>query len=151
VADNDPNGSACPGGSCSLGVCVLGQRVGCPLEIVTAVPFETNWNSAGRPDLYRGSCESAGTPDYAVSFTAPRAGRFRFDASGSPDSVLTLASGACSASTAAQLQPCNDDVANGNRDSRIELTLTLGQVLTVYVSEFEAGESGSGTLRITAL
>jgi hypothetical protein len=155
VADNDPNGSACPGGSCSVGVCILGQRVGCPLEVVTSVPFETNWNSAGRPDLYRGSCQNAGTPDYSVLFTAPSAGRFRFDASGSPDSVLTLTSGACSASNAAQLQPCNDDVGNGNgngnRDSRVELTLTLGQVLTVYVSEFDAGDSGSGTLRITAL
>lgn len=151
VADNESNGAACPGGSCSVGVCVAGQRVGCPLEVVTAVPFETEWNSAGRPDLYRGSCESARTPDYAVLFTAPSAGRYRFDASGSPDSVLTLASGACSASNAAQLDPCNDDVNAGSRDSRIELTLTLGQVLTVYVSEFDDGNSGSGTLRITAL
>jgi hypothetical protein len=150
VADNDPNGSACPGGSCSVGVCVAGQRVGCPLEVIGAVPFETEWNSAGRPDLYQGSCESERTPDYAVLFTAPSAGRYRIEASGSPDSVVTAVSGACSASNAAQLA-CYDDVQDGNRNSRVDLTLTLGQVLTVYVSEFNDGDSGSGTLRITAL
>jgi len=150
VADNEPNGSACPGGSCSVGVCIAGQRVGCPLEVVTAVPFETAWNSAGRPNLYQGDCESDDTPDYAVLFTAPSAGRYRIEASGSPDSVLAAVSGACSASNAAELV-CNDDVSDGNRNSRVDITLTLGQVLTVYVSEFSDGDSGSGTLSIRAL
>ncbi|HKO93705.1 MAG TPA: hypothetical protein VJU61_21275, partial [Polyangiaceae bacterium] len=113
--------------------------------------FETNWNSAGRPDLYDGDCESNNTPDYAVLFTAPNAGRYRIEATGSPDSVLTLANGACSASNAAQIEPCNDDVSEGNRGSRIDLGLTLGQVVTVYVSEFGNNNTGSGTLKISEL
>ena len=150
MAEEEPNGSACPGGSCSVGVCIAGQRIGCPLEVVSAVPFETAWNSTGRPDLYDGDCESNNTPDYAVLFTAPSAGRYRFEATGSPDSVLTLVTGACSASNAAELA-CNDDLAEGNRGSRVDRTLTLGQVLTIYVSEFGNGNDGSGTLRVTEL
>jgi hypothetical protein len=150
VPHDAANGSACPGGSCSVGACVQGQRVGCPQAVVSSVPFETNWNSAGLPDLFDGTCEGNNTPDYAVLFVVPAAGRYRFDATGSPDSVVTVASGACSAGNATQIG-CDDDVAAGNRASRLEVTLTAGQTVTIYVSEFEDGNSGRGTLRVTAL
>jgi hypothetical protein len=143
------NGSACTGGSCTVGACIQGQRVGCPRAVATSVPFETAWNSQGQPDLFNGpNCDSDRTPEFAVQFTAPAAGRYRFDASGSPDSVLVIVNGACG--TGAPLE-CDDDRNEDTRDSRVELTLTANQVVTVYVSEFEAGQSGQGTLRITAL
>jgi hypothetical protein len=145
------NGSACPGGSCSVGACVQGQRVGCPQAVVTSVPFETSWSSAGLPDLFEGSCESEDTPDFALVFVVPAAGRYRFETTGSADSVLTLASGACSAGNGAQLNPCNDDISENNRNSRIDVTLAAAQTLSVYVSEFGDENTGQCTLRITAL
>jgi hypothetical protein len=145
------NGSACPGGSCSAGACVPGQRVGCPQQIATSVPFQMNWSSAGRPDLFQGECESNNTPDAAVVFVAPAAGRYRFEASGSPDSVLSLVRGACGQGNGAELA-CNDDIVQDSGGaSRIDVTLTANQTLTVYVSEFGNRGTGSGVLRISAL
>lgn len=145
------NGSACPGGSCTVGACVAGQRVGCPRAVATAVPFQTNWTSVGLPNLFRGDCASDNTPDFAVEFVVPASGRYRFDASGSPDSVLVVVLGACSSDNGTQNQSCNDDISDGNTDSRIDLGLTAGQTMTVYVSEFGDDNTGSGTLRISAL
>ena len=145
-----PNGSACTGGSCAVGACVQGQRVGCPQSVVTTVPFQTSWSSAGLPNLFTGTCQSAGTPDYAVEFIVPTTRSYRFEASGSPDSVLTLARGACATGNGTQID-CNDDITDGsNQNSRLDVRLTAGDTITVYVSEFEANSSGSGTLRISA-
>jgi hypothetical protein len=150
-ADETANGSACPGGSCTLGACVAGQRVGCPQQVVSSVPFQMNWSSVGRPDLFRGACESSNTPDAAVVFLVPAAGRYRFEATGSPDSMLALVRGACGQGNAAEIA-CNDDISDGvERGSRIDVALTANQTITVYVSEFDDNNSGSGTLRISAL
>ncbi|HEU4578618.1 MAG TPA: hypothetical protein VFS67_10205 [Polyangiaceae bacterium] len=146
-----PNGSACTGGSCAVGACVEGQRVGCPQAVVTAVPFQTDWSSSGLPNLFTGSCQSARTPDYAVELVVPQTGRYRFEASGSPDSMVSLSRGACAAGNGTEIS-CNDDISNGtNRSSRLDATLTAGDTITVYVSEFGDGNSGSGALRISAL
>jgi hypothetical protein len=98
--------------------------------------------------LLQGSCGSANTPDFALVFRAPSAGQYRIDASGTVDSVLVVRAGACS--TGNELA-CNDDVTENNRDSRIQLALTAGQTITIYVSEFDSGRTGAGTLRITLL
>jgi hypothetical protein len=146
-----PNGSACTGGSCAVGACVQGQRVGCPQSVVTAVPFQSNWSSTGLPNLFTGSCQSARTPDYAVEFVVPATGRYRFEASGSPDSMLTLSRGACAAGNNTEIS-CNDDITNGtNRSSRLDAMLTAGDTITVYVSEFGDASTGNGTLKISAL
>lgn len=145
------NGSACTGGSCAVGACVQGQRVGCPQNVVTAVPFQANWSSVGLPNLFTGACQSQRTPDYAVEFVVPATGRYRFEASGSPDSMLSLSRGACAAGNNTEIG-CNDDISNGtNRSSRLDAMLTAGDIVTVYVSEFDDGATGSGTLKISAL
>jgi hypothetical protein len=146
-----PNGSACTGGSCAVGACVQGQRVGCPQSVVTAVPATITWSSTGLPNLFTGSCQGARTPDYAVEFVVPATGRYRFEASGSPDSVLALSRGACAAGNNTE-SACNDDISDGvNRSSRLDAMLTAGDTITVYVSEFEDGSAGNGTLKISAL
>jgi len=145
------NGSACTGGSCAVGACVQGQRVGCPQSVVTAVPFQGNWSSVGLPNLFTGSCQSARTPDYAVELVVPATGRYRFEATGSPDSMLTLSRGACAAGNGTEIG-CNDDITDGtNRASRLDAMLTAGDTITVYVSEFGDEGTGAGTLKISAL
>jgi hypothetical protein len=145
------NGSACTGGSCAVGACVQGQRVGCPQSVVTALPFQSNWSSVNLPNLFTGSCQSARTPDYALELVVPATGRYRFEATGSPDSMLTLSRGACAAGNGTEIS-CNDDITDGtNRDSRLDAMLTAGDIITVYVSEFGAEATGSGTLNIRAL
>jgi hypothetical protein len=147
--NQEPNGVACPGGSCSLGACIAGQPVGCPAALANSVPLMTSWSSAGRTNLIQGSCDdSAATPDFALVFSAPSAGTYRIDAEGSADSVLVVRAGACSGNN--QLA-CNDDRNANQRDSRIELTLSAGQTITIYVSEFGNGSSGAGTLQITLI
>lgn len=149
VAPDDPNGTACPGGSCALGQCIAGQPVGCPFEVVTRVPFQTNWSSVGRPDLYAGTCDDPGTADYAFVFTAPATATFRFGATGSDDSVLTLAEGSCAGPSARQVA-CNDDIQlNVNLDSRADVSLTIGQTITGYVNELNSVRGGNGTLTIS--
>jgi hypothetical protein len=163
-ANDLPNGSACDDGSCTLGECIEDQPVGCPVDVVNDVPFNTSWRTVGRVNLFGGGCDIGGTPDYAVVFTAPTSGTFRFEAAGVAgqddpeggnagaealaDSVLTIAEGSCEGMNAQQLA-CNDDIAPGNLDSRLDLALSLGDVVTVYVSELREQGGGSGTLSIT--
>lgn len=164
VPNDAPNGSACEDGSCTSGACVPGQPVGCPAVVVTQVPFNTSWRSVGGVDLYDtdGCNDMSGTPDFAVVFTAPVDGTFRFEATGvgdddtpeSPaDSMLTVAAGACGGREAEQLD-CNDDIQqNQNLDSRLELSMSAGEVVTVYANEI--GQvlpgGGSGTLSISVV
>lgn len=162
------DGSACNDGSCTLGECIPGQPLGCPAIVVSGLPFETDWRTVGGVDLFRGGCDVENSPDFALVFTAPASATYRIEAAGEvgdddpelggdeaselADSVLTIAAGACGG-FAAQTLGCNDDIATGNLDSRINLALEEGQTITIYVNEF--GEvvpgGGSGTLSITQL
>lgn len=162
--NDSPNGSECDDGSCTLGECIEDQPVGCPVDVVSDVPFNTTWRTVGRVNLFGGGCDIGGTPDYAVVFTAPTTGIFRFEAaglvgeddpeSGLPgaeelaDSVLTIAEGSCQGMNAMQLG-CSDDIPGDGFDSLLELELSQGDVVTVYVGELREPEGGSGTLSIT--
>jgi hypothetical protein len=171
VRNDGSNGAACPGGSCSLGECIDGQPVGCPAEVVSALPFTTNWRTVGGTDLYDGTCDGNNTPDFAVVFTAPVAATYRFEAAGVvgtgdpensdgdddndelADSVLTIAAGSCGGRNA-QERGCNDDAPGSGRDSRVDVQLMAGQSVTVYVNEFHEvlpDGGGSGTLTISQL
>lgn len=163
-SNDAPDGAECSDGSCTLGECIEGQPVGCPAAVVTVLPFEAEWRTVGGVDLYAG-CNEDDTPDFAVVFTAPSDGTYRFDAAGlegvddpesgaAPelaDSVLAIAEGAC-AGPAAQSLGCSDDVGS-SLDSRLDLELDEGDTVTVYVGEY--GEvvpgGGSGTLSIRRL
>jgi hypothetical protein len=168
-----PNGTACTGGSCTLGQCISDQPVGCPIDVVNSVPATIHWSSVGSPDLFGGDCDEAGTPDYALLFTAPSTGTFRFvvhglidstpytgaDTSNSPptappdgDAVISVAEGSC-AGPASEQAGCNDDGPQGgdDLDSQLDLTLSEQQVVTVYLNERTQRGGGTGTLSITLL
>lgn len=168
-----PNGTACSDGSCTQGSCILGQPVGCPIDLVNSVPATIHWSSVGSPDLYGGGCDEAGTPDYALVFKAPAAGTFRFivhglidstpytgaDTSNSPptappdgDAVITVAAGSCLGPDEVQVD-CNDDgpQGGGNLDSQLDLALSDQQVVTLYLNERTQRGGGTGTLSITLL
>jgi hypothetical protein len=168
---NDELATACEGGTCSGGICITAPSSGCAVDIVSSVPFMTNWSSVGRPDLYDGGCDSLGTPEYALVFTAPQAATYRItsagvvdavpytgagNASGIPngpadgDSVMTVVRGNCAGVAAQQLE-CNDDVAPGTLNSGLDLALDGGEVVTVYLNELTQTGGGTGTVNVSAL
>lgn len=168
---NDEIATACEGGTCSGGLCITAPSSGCAVDIVSSVPFMTSWSSVGRPDLYDGGCDSLGTPEYALVFTAPQAATYRItsaalvdtvpytgagDASGIPngpadgDSVMTVVRGNC-AGVAAQQRECNDDVAPGTLNSGLDLALDAGEVVTVYLNELTQTGGGTGTVAVSLL
>jgi hypothetical protein len=176
---HQPNGTVCTGGSCTQGQCIPGQPVGCPGDVANTVPFSISWSSVGRPNLIAMTCQTpTRTPDYALVFTAPQAGTYRFHAAGLIDStqhensmaddgdaVMTIARGSCGT----QMPSCNDDCNPGDNpdgcgrgttdpqltlgaaqyDSQLELSLQLNEVVTVYLNEFGEPDGGTGTLTIT--
>jgi hypothetical protein len=182
LGGNAPDGSERDGGAGEEGSSVCSgasdcdggtpaPSSGCAVDIASSVPFMANWSSVGRPDLYDGGCDSLGTPEYALVFTAPEAATFRITsvalvdtvpytgagtASGVPDgpadgdSVMTVVRGNCAGVAAQQLE-CNDDVAPGTLDSGLDLALDAGEVVTVYLNELTQTGGGSGTVNITAL
>jgi hypothetical protein len=172
VAAAVANGTACEGGSCTLGECIIGSAVGCPAAVVSELPFEASWRTVGGVDLFDsvGCDDLADTPDFAVLFSAPASGTYRFEAFGeagtddpetpndpdaslAADSILTIVAGACSDVAAEQIE-CNDDIDDGvNVNSRIDLTLEEGETVTVYAGEYreQLPGGGSGRLRISEL
>ena len=168
LPNDESDGVACTGGVCGAGQCVLAQEPtsDCPAATVAELPFSASWRTVGGVDLYRGTCDINGTPDFAVVFTAPLTAVYRFDAAGVvgdndpegdpeselADSVLMIAAGSCAGVGAEQLG-CNDDANDQAFDSRIDLRLEAGQTVTVYVNEFQEvlPGGGSGTLSIRQL
>jgi hypothetical protein len=167
VAAAVPNGSACEGGSCTLGECIAGNPVGCPAEVASELPFEASWRTVGGVDLFDsiGCDDFDNTPDFAVLFTAPAAGTYRFEAFGdaetdpetdgtlAADSILTVAEGACPELAAEQIE-CNDDIDDGvDVNSLIDLELEAGETVTVYAGEFreQLPGGGSGRVRISVI
>ena len=167
---NDAIGTVCVGGTCAGGLCIA-VPTGCVVDNVASLPFNSSWSSVGRPDLYDGGCDTEGTPDYALVFTAPQNGVFRVtsaalvdavpytgpgEPSGIPDgpadgdSVMTVVRGACAGVDAQQLE-CNDDVAPGTLGSQLDLALSAGEVVTVHLNELAQTGGGSGTVSIVAL
>jgi len=168
AANHEQDGALCSGGACAAGECVLEQPPSdCPGAVATELPFETSWRTVGGVDLYQGSCDIDDTPDFAVVFTAPATGVYRFEAAGvagendpepdtesePADSVLTIVAGDCAGQDAMQLDCNDDDPGRQTFDSRLDLVLQAGQTVTVYVREFEEvlPGGGSGTVSISAL
>lgn len=168
---NDEVGTACAGGTCAGGLCIALPPSGCAVDLVSSVPFTASWSSVGRPDLYDGGCDSEGTPEYALVFTAPESGVFRFTSTGlvdgvpytgpgapgvpgggplDGDAVMTIANGNC-AGGEAQQRGCNDDVADGTLSSQLDLELSAGEVVTIYLNELQQTGGGTGTVSISAL
>jgi hypothetical protein len=168
---NDEVGTPCFGGTCAGGLCIALPPSGCAVDVVSVVPFTGSWSSVGRPDLYDGGCDSEGTPEYALVFTAPQSGTFRITSTGlvdgvpytgpgapgvpgggplDGDAVMTVANGNC-AGGEAQQRACNDDAADGTLSSQVDLELAAGEVVTVYLNELQQTGGGTGTVSIGLL
>lgn len=168
---NDEINGVCSGGNCVDGICILAPPSGCLVDAASSVPFSTSWRSVGRPDLYDGGCDTEGTPDYALVFTAPQTGRFRVtsaglvddvpytgpgEPSGVPDgpadgdAVMTIVRGNCAGLDAQQLA-CNDDGPDGSFNSQLDIELAAGESVTVYLNELAQMGGGTGTVSVVAL
>ncbi len=116
----------------------------CPdatLSLGSGLPGRTDLGTAD--DSFMPSCgaPTPGSPDFSAVFVAPWTGSFSFDTLGSNfDTVLEALDGACEGNRLG----CSDDSELG--DSRIVLTLTENQLITLIVDGF-AGDQGSFTLR----
>jgi len=87
------------------------------------------------------TCARSGR-DVTFQWTAPMAGRWRFDTAGSGyDTVLHVRDAVCGPTVLG----CDDD-GGGNYTSRTDVMLTAGQVVTVVLSGFNARPEASGAL-----
>lgn len=167
--NDEPPGAECEGGACAGGDCVSEQPSDCPAAVVAELPFQQSFRTVGGVDLYPSSCDQPNVPDFAVVFTAPVTGTFRFEAEGEvgaddpesgvhdigselADSVLTVVDGSCAGAGAEELA-CNDDFTSGELGSRLDLLLEEGRTVTVYVGELAEPlpGGGSGSVSITLL
>ncbi|WP_437531472.1 MXAN_6577-like cysteine-rich protein [Sorangium sp. So ce726] len=116
----------------------------CPLgTLATALPQSVTGDTWGLGDAVSTGCGSIDTPDASYSFTAPRAGRYIFDTSGSTfDTVLELRRGSCSGTVIA----CNDN-AMGAATSRLVANLAEGQTVVAVVDGIDGG-AGPFTLNV---
>jgi hypothetical protein len=126
--DNDGDGRTdCADPDCSTEAtcaCVL-TDVGSRLGIAIAGGTMT-----GRTDTARGVCGGAGLPDAAVTWTAPSAGTFVFDTTGSNrdnDTFLHVHRAACNGAELA----CDDNASNPQ--SAVRVTLGAGERVVVVV------------------
>lgn len=93
-----------------------------------------------------GSCGGEGGPELHYSWTAPAAGTYTFDTTGTDfDTVLYVRDGAC---LGAELD-CNDDNDEGVQ-STVVVSLRAGQTVVVVVDGYAEDESGPFVLNITA-
>ena len=92
-----------------------------------------------------GTCGGADAPEAIFSWTAPRAGTFRFDTGGSDiDTVLYVLDGSCSGPEL----DCNDD-AEKTVQSELRVTLRAGQTVVIAVDGFDEESIGSYSLAVT--
>lgn len=93
-----------------------------------------------------GSCGGEGSPEMHFSWTAPAAGTYTFDTTGTDfDTVLYVRDGAC---LGAELD-CNDDNDDGLQ-STVVVSLRAGQTVVIVVDGYDEKESGPFVLNITA-
>ena len=93
------------------------------------------------------SCGRGASPERLVRWTAPRAGTFTFDTTGSDrefDTVLAVLRGECAGAEAA----CSDDASALQSAARV--TVTAGERLTLLV-EGKDGATGAFQLNVEAL
>ena len=113
----------------------------------STLPVSVSGTTAGRANNMSGaSCGGGGAsaPDMTYRWTAPAAGTYRIDTSGSAfDTVLYVRSGSCGGAELA----CNDD-SGGTLQSQVTLNLTAGQTSLIIVDGY-ANSSGNYSLHIT--
>ncbi len=91
-----------------------------------------------------GGMGGTGAPDIAFRYTAPEAGRYEFSTERSNfDTVISVREGCDGAEIA-----CNDDVARGVTQSRVQVTLEACQTVLVVVDGYSAAASGDVVLDV---
>jgi hypothetical protein len=110
-----------------------------------ALGATVNGDTTSGSDQHTPGCGSAaGSPDQTWTFTVPQDGTYRFHVDSDYDALIALY---------IQGNPnemaCNDDFTS-TRDSRVEATLTAGQVIEVVVDGFSGGR-GTYRLQITQI
>jgi hypothetical protein len=106
-------------------------------------PVSTSASTLGAEDVFSASCGGFMAPERTYLWTAPMAGEYTFDTSGSAyDTVLYVLEGICSGGELA----CDDDSGPGST-STATLTLSGGQMVTVVVDGAE--DEGSFDLNIS--
>jgi hypothetical protein len=99
-------------------------------------------------DAFAGSCGSEEQGDRALAFTAPQAGIYAFDTTGSEfDTVLYVLDGTCGGP---QLACNNDEPGTFGGHSALTLPLSAGQDVTAVVEGF-MGQTGDLALTIDLL
>jgi hypothetical protein len=102
------------------------------------------------PALDQGSCGGAGVmaPEVSVTFTASQPGTYRIDTQGSTvDTVLYVRAAPCGGVEVA----CNDDEPNNETWSVVEVGLSAGAEIIIFVDAFDEMAIGEVTLSITLL
>jgi hypothetical protein len=128
------------------GGCTDGEGCGCaPAELTGRLPLEQEVDTRDGNDARGGSCGGAGSPEAALRFVAPAAGRFLFSTAGSRfNTVLYALAGDCAGAELA----CNDDRIA--LESSFELELEAGESIVLVVDGFE-GQAGRAVLRVEQL
>lgn len=146
--DNDRDGTTDCGDSDCAGDPVCMRP--CPdTDLMSAVGVNVaSGTTVGMRNDLTGTCAPpGGAPDLAFSWTAPRAGRYRFDTAGSTfNTVLYLLEGG---TCAGRQLVCNDDAGATTRTSRITRDITAGTTVVIVV-DGAGGSAGSFQLNITA-
>jgi hypothetical protein len=103
-----------------------------PLPLA-GVPVAQQGSTAGGPIVESGSCGGGSGPEVAFAYIAPESGIYEVTTAGSPtDTIVYVRDGGCTGSELA----CDDDGAAPG--SRLEVSLTAGQVVTIFVDSYAA-------------
>ena len=126
----------------------VGPPVCAPMDIGSMVGHAVaHGDSTGTMSGFSGACGGDEAPESAITWTAPSSGVFTFDTEGTDfDSVLYAFNGSCTGTEIA----CNDDVVENGPDlwSRITLTVTAGQRVTLFVDGYQ-DQAGPWGLNVT--
>jgi hypothetical protein len=99
--------------------------------------------TTGELDKLEPSCLPSSGPDYVVRWVAPSNDVYRIRTSGSSfDTVLYVLPGECAGAPIA----CNDDATPVDLTSTVLVSPGFGEVVTIVVDGFDAGEHGPFTL-----
>ena len=143
--DNNANGLIdCADPSCAAApLCIstycpigdLGSALGTPVISAT---------TAGSTNYFTGVCGNAAGPELTYTWTAPRAGAYRFDtrprtSTTATDTVLYIRRGVCTS----QELGCDDDIASAGTGtstlpSEVFLNMTAGEQVTIVVDSYYA-------------
>jgi hypothetical protein len=118
------------------------------IDLGNSVPVTEAGSTTGPSESSASICPvgGGGGPETTFEFTAPVDGLYSIDVLEGTlfDTVLYVRDGDCSGVELA----CNDDVVPSIFQSRVDLFLTAGQTIVVFVDGYSAGDFGSFVLQV---